>query len=178
MHRGVLRFFWSTKLCVCVLIAIVLLRKKSLVGLDLSSGVYCSLHILRVLVYVMHYELLWFLSIYVFFCFCVTFPFSLCMMPFIISDIHFFLGFFFRHDVRCAFLPCYNQHIYDPREFGACTRSVPSIGSVTSTHVVYATKQPVRNLLFETCATPKGRSTEKFRVTETTKFRRNCIQRP
>ena len=58
--------FWSTKLCLCVLIPIVLLGKKCLFGLDLSSGVYCSLHILRVLVYIPHYELLWFLSIYVF----------------------------------------------------------------------------------------------------------------
>ena len=55
MHRGVFRFFWSTKLCLCVLIPIVLLGKKYLDGLDLSSGVDCSLHILRVLVYVMHY---------------------------------------------------------------------------------------------------------------------------
>ena len=66
MHRGVLRFFWSTKDCVSVDISILLLGKISLDGLDLSSGVYCFLRILRLVVYILLYELLWFLSIYFF----------------------------------------------------------------------------------------------------------------
>ena len=87
VHRGVLRFLWSMKLCVCVLIPIVLLGKKSLVGLNLTSFVNWSLHILRVLVY----EMLWFLSIYVFLFLCYVSVF------FVYDAFHnFWFSFFFR----------------------------------------------------------------------------------
>ena len=93
VHRGVLRLFWSTKFFTCVLIPILLLGKKKLDGLDLSSGVYWSLRTLRLLVYVMHYELLWFLSIY-FFYICFSVSFCLCMMLFIMLKNIYIWRFF------------------------------------------------------------------------------------